>query len=102
MLDIPPDQESAIAGKPSLGSKIALKVKSAGKQLNSSGGGGSSASSDSGDSQPQVGLQYNRQQFKRGGRVKRTGMAKVHRGEQVLTAKTARKYRSKHRGGKRG
>ena len=29
--------------------------------------------------------------FKRGGRVHRTGLAKVHRGEHVLTAKQARK-----------
>jgi hypothetical protein len=28
--------------------------------------------------------------FKRGGRVKKTGMAKVHKGEKVLTAKQAK------------
>jgi len=32
---------------------------------------------------------------KRGGKVKRTGMAKIHRGERVLTKKQARKYESK-------
>lgn len=31
--------------------------------------------------------------FKRGGKVKRTGMAKVHKGERVLTAKQAAKHR---------
>lgn len=29
--------------------------------------------------------------FKRGGRVKKTGPAKLHKGERVLTAKTAKK-----------
>lgn len=38
--------------------------------------------------------------YKKGGRVKRTGLAKVHKGERVLTRKQARKY-SKKRGGKR-
>jgi hypothetical protein len=32
--------------------------------------------------------------FKRGGKVKRTGMAKVHKGERVLTRKQASKLRS--------
>jgi hypothetical protein len=35
--------------------------------------------------------------FKRGGRVKRTGLARVHKGEKVLTKKQARRYRSKRR-----
>ena len=30
--------------------------------------------------------------FKKGGKVKKTGVAKVHRGERVLTAKEAKKY----------
>jgi hypothetical protein len=33
--------------------------------------------------------------FKRGGKVKRTGVAKVHRGEIVLTALQAKKYHKK-------
>lgn len=40
-----------------------------------------SSSNDTGDS------------YKRGGKVKRTGLAKVHRGERVLTAKQAKRYR---------
>ena len=36
-------------------------------------------------------------QFKRGGKVRRTGMAKVHKGERVLTKKQQRRYRSKGR-----
>ena len=32
-------------------------------------------------------------EFKRGGKVKRTGLAKVHKGEEVLTSSQARKYR---------
>ncbi len=40
--------------------------------------------------------------FKRGGKVKKTGRAKVHKGERVLTAKQSRKYgRRKRAGGKR-
>jgi hypothetical protein len=38
---------------------------------------------------------YELPSFKRGGRVKRTGRAKVEKGEQVLTAKQARRYRGK-------
>lgn len=30
--------------------------------------------------------------FRKGGKVKKTGLAKVHRGEKVLTRKQARKY----------
>ncbi len=42
------------------------------------------------------------QSFKRGGKVKKTGRAKVHKGERVLTAKQSRKYgRRKRAGGKR-
>ncbi len=31
--------------------------------------------------------------YKRGGTVKRTGMAKVHKGERVLTKRQAKRYR---------
>jgi hypothetical protein len=31
--------------------------------------------------------------FKRGGKVRKTGVAKVHKGEQVLTAKQAKRYK---------
>lgn len=31
-------------------------------------------------------------QFKKGGRVKKTGLAKVHKNERVLTAKQAKRY----------
>ena len=33
------------------------------------------------------------QSFKKGGPVKKTGLAKVHRGERVLTKSQAKKYR---------
>ncbi len=36
-------------------------------------------------------------QFKRGGKVKRTGMARVHKGERVLTKKQQRRSRLKGR-----
>lgn len=36
-------------------------------------------------------------EFKRGGRVRRTGLAKVHKGEVVLTKKQARGRRRKKR-----
>jgi len=35
--------------------------------------------------------------YKRGGRVRRTGIAKVHKGERVLTVKQAKRYRGKGR-----
>ena len=34
-------------------------------------------------------------EYKRGGKVKRTGIAKVHKNEEVLTAKEAKRYRSR-------
>lgn len=37
------------------------------------------------------------QSFKRGGKVKRTGLARVHKGERVLTRAQAKRY--KRRGG---
>jgi exonuclease VII small subunit len=40
--------------------------------------------------------------YKKGGKVKRTGVAKLHKGEQVLKKSTAKKYRKKHRGKGRG
>ena len=36
-------------------------------------------------------------EFKRGGKVKRTGMAKVHKGERVLTKKQQKRYAGKGR-----
>jgi hypothetical protein len=38
--------------------------------------------------------------FKRGGKVKRTGLAKVHKGERVLTKKQAKKRDKKKSKGK--
>lgn len=38
-------------------------------------------------------------EFKKGGKVKRTGIAKVHAGEVVLTAKQAKKYGKKKASG---
>lgn len=39
--------------------------------------------------------------FKKGGKVKRTGIAKVHAGEVVLTAKQAKKYGKKKAHGRK-
>ncbi len=39
--------------------------------------------------------------FKRGGKVKHTGLAKVHKGERVLTKKQQGKMKGRGRGGKR-
>lgn len=36
--------------------------------------------------------------YKRGGLVKKTGMAKVHKGEKVLTKKQTKRYRTKGSG----
>lgn len=33
--------------------------------------------------------------YKRGGTVRKTGMAKVHKGERVLTKRQAKRFRSK-------
>jgi hypothetical protein len=40
--------------------------------------------------------------YKEGGTVRKTGMAKVHKGEKVLTAAQAKECASKKSGGKRG
>ena len=40
------------------------------------------------DDQSQVQIMH----YKRGGKVPRTGLAKVHKGERVLTAKQAKRY----------
>lgn len=53
----------------------------------------SSSGSDSADQAAQPSA------FKRGGKVKKTGRAKVHKGEVVLTAKQARKTKRIKRGG---
>ena len=39
--------------------------------------------------------------YRKGGKVKHTGPAKLHKGERVLTAKQARKYEKRKRGSKR-
>jgi hypothetical protein len=36
--------------------------------------------------------------YKKGGKVKKTGLAKVHKGERVLTKKQNKKYESRKRG----
>jgi hypothetical protein len=53
------------------------------------GGGGKKDDSDSGEVQMQ--------KFKHGGKVKRTGKAKVHKGERVLTKKQAKRYEKRKR-----
>jgi hypothetical protein len=35
--------------------------------------------------------------FKKGGKVRKTGVAKVHKGEYVLTAAQAREFKSSHK-----
>jgi hypothetical protein len=40
------------------------------------------------------------QSFKKGGKVKKTGLAKLHEGERVLTRKQAKKYGQKKGRGK--
>lgn len=39
----------------------------------------------------------NTEGFKKGGKVRKTGLAKVHKGERVLNRKQARKYEAKKR-----
>ena len=42
-----------------------------------------------------TGSEVTGESFKRGGKVKRTGLAKVHAGEQVLTSKQAKRYKAR-------
>lgn len=37
-------------------------------------------------------------EYKRGGRVRKTGLAKVHKGERVLTKRQAKNFRSRGKG----
>ena len=41
------------------------------------------------------GSQASPRQYKRGGKVRKGGVAKVHKGEKVLTKRQARRYHSK-------
>lgn len=45
------------------------------------------------------GQDYQVPEFKRGGKVRKTGLARVHKGERVLTKRQSKQYRK--RGGKR-
>jgi hypothetical protein len=69
-------------------SKVGSALKRKKKKDDSPSGAGSNYAGDTGDS------------YKRGGKVKRTGLAKVHKNEEVLTAKEAKRYRGS-RGKKR-
>jgi hypothetical protein len=93
MLDMPDDIEAGMATGG--GSNIGKKISSAAKGVASDVGGGSKSSSGSGRS-ARSDVSYNQNvdvpSYKHGGRVKRTGMAKVHRGERVLNSKQTRKY----------
>jgi hypothetical protein len=60
--------------------------------LSSLSGGDSSSTASSGDATITAGS------YKRGGKVKKTGRAKVHKGERVLTKKQAAKYTRMKRG----
>jgi hypothetical protein len=69
------------------------------KQRDSDSGSKKSSKSDDSDSKPSIRQRFHKAlegfagEFKRGGVVKRTGMAKVHRGERVLTKRQAKRYR---------
>lgn len=65
---------------PAIGSKIKGTLKT--QPTGSDGGSGPMADAGS---------------FKRGGPVRKTGLARVHKGERVLTKKQNRKYQSKKR-----
>ncbi len=70
---------------------LAMRKKDGGGSARSStasGGGGGIAEKQresAGDAEPL--------NLKRGGKVKRTGMARVHKGERVLTKRQAKRYR---------
>ena len=61
------------------------------KRGSKSGGGSSGSSAAAGAASESAGS------FKRGGKVRKTGLAKVHKGERVLTAKQDNKRKSKGR-----
>jgi hypothetical protein len=46
-------------------------------------------------SQSQSSADVDAPSYARGGRVRKTGLARLHKGERVLTRKQARRYRSK-------
>lgn len=62
------------------------------KMKNKSAGKSDASSSQFQSSSPDV--------YHKGGRVRRTGLARLKKNEQVLTPKQARKYRSKMRSSK--
>lgn len=57
----------------------------------------SSASSSSDGSGTYIGDEAAAGNYKRGGKVKRTGLARVHKGERVLTRAQAKRYRRSSR-----
>lgn len=63
-------------------------ISGAAKKRKSDGGGGG------GDDGTAAGIASLVGSYKRGGKVKRTGLAKVHKGERVLTKKQQKRYRS--------
>lgn len=70
-----------------LGSSIMKKFKGRKKKTNNSGL----------DTDPNTGQLIS--SYKRGGKVRRTGLARLHKNERVLTAKQAKRYKS--RGGRK-
>jgi len=89
------DGEDDIASKPKSVKNIGSNLKRIGRDIKGVFGGKKSptAVGDSDIASPP--------EYRRGGKVKRTGIAKVHKGERVLTARQARKYRKTRRGGRR-
>jgi hypothetical protein len=67
---------------------VAGKIKNALKKQPTGSDSGSSGAATEGDAAANPGS------FKRGGKVRKTGMARVHKGERVLTKKQNKKYMS--------
>ena len=84
------DGDDGKGKKPSLGSRVVKRVKTY--------VGGMRKPNASPKLTPDVPYDY--ESFKRGGKVKKTGFAKVHKGERVLTKKQQRGMgmKMKHRG----
>ena len=72
--------------------KVAETLKNRKSKGKDSGGGGGTESMGSEAAEPPA--------YKRGGKVRKSGIAMVHKGERVLTAKQE-KRRKRGRGGKR-
>jgi len=94
------DDSSSGSDKPASVKNVIPNLKRIGSGFKKTFGGGSGTKgpSDYGPSPDQPGWAGS---YKRGGKVRKTGIAKVHKGERVLTKRQAKKFGKGRRGGSR-